>query len=177
MPRAVLRGGDGALRRLEHPGAVLVATLVLAHAAGGVLVGVPQRRADLLDVLVVVAGPRLGLGQRLHALEDGRAGVVGALVRRHGGELLLREAAEALDDVGRVEVVVAGDRRLGGRGARGARRARRRARAGPRPRAGARAAGRRARAAGRRTGAPAGGPRRPARRLRRRAGRLAHGVG
>src|SRR4051794_6892407 len=190
MPRAVLRGGDGALRRLEHPGAVLVAALVLAHAAGGVLVGVAQRRADLLDVLVVVAGPRLVVGQRLDALEDRRAGVVRALVRRHGGELLLREAAEALDDLGRVEVVVAGDR---GVGRRGARRARRRARAGARPRAGARAraagrraraagcrargARRRARAAGRRAGAPAGGPRRPARRLRRRAGRLTDGVG
>src|SRR3954466_14815459 len=116
MPRAVLRGGDGALGRLEHAGAVLVAALVLAHAAGGVLVGVAQRRADLLDVLVVVAGPRLVLGQGLHALEDGRAGVVRALVRRDGGELLLGEAAEALDEVGRVEVVVAGDRRLGGGG-------------------------------------------------------------
>src|SRR4051812_50220196 len=95
MPRAVLRGGDGALRRLEHPGAVLVAALVLAHAAGGVLVGVAQRGADLLDVLVVVAGPRLVLGQRLDALEDRRAGVVGALVPPHRGGLLLREAPEA----------------------------------------------------------------------------------
>src|SRR3954447_24421028 len=120
MPRAVLRGGDGALGRLEHPGAVLVAALVLAHAAGGVLVGVTEGGADLLDVLVVVAGPRLVLGQGLDALEDGRAGGGGALVRRDGGELLLREAAETLDEVGRVEVVVAGDRRLGG-GARGAR--------------------------------------------------------
>src|SRR4051812_17533881 len=175
MPWRFLRGGgDGALGRLEDARAVLVAALVLAHAAGGVLVGVAQRRADLLDVLVVVAGPRLVLGQRLHALEDGRAGVVGALVRRHGGELLLREAAEALDDVGRVEVVIAGDRRLGGGGGRGARRrARARRRPGARPRAGARAraAGRRARASA------AGGARRPAGGLRRRAGRLAHSVG
>src|SRR3954452_12048116 len=134
MPKRCLRGGgDGALGRLEDAGAVLVAALVLAHAAGGVLVGVAGGAADLLYVLVVVAGPRLVLGRGLDALEDGRAGGVGALIRRHGGELLLREAAEALDEVGRVEVVVAGDRRLGGGGARGARRrARARRRAGAR---------------------------------------------
>src|SRR3954451_8396892 len=133
------RGSRGALGRLEHAGAVLVAALVLAHAPDRRLVGVTQGRADLLDVLVVVAGPRLVLGERLDALQDGRAGVVGALVRRHRGELLLRQPAQALDELGRVQVVVARDRRLGGGIARaaGGARARRAGAAGAR--AGARA--------------------------------------
>src|SRR5689334_14996549 len=136
MPwRRLGRRGDGALGRLDHAGAVLVPALVLAHAPGGRLVGVAQPRADLLDVLVVVAVPRLVLGERLDALEDGRAGVVRALVRGHRGELLLGQAAQTLRELVRVEVVVAGDRRVGGGGGRAA------AARGPRARRGGRARG------------------------------------
>src|SRR4051794_36331783 len=59
--RRALRGGARrlALGGLQHAGAALVPALVLADAGGRRLVGVAQRRADLLDVLAVVAVPRL----------------------------------------------------------------------------------------------------------------------
>src|SRR4051794_14546892 len=88
------RVGELALGALEHLDAALVAPLVLAHPAGGRLVGVANALGDVAGREVVVAGERLALLQALRPLDHRGALAVGTLVRDDLPELLLGEVRE-----------------------------------------------------------------------------------
>src|SRR3954462_7608432 len=155
-PRSRRRFAELALGALEHLDPALVAPLVLAHPAGGGLVGVPHPLGDVARREVVVARERLVLLEALGLVDHRGALAVGALVGDDLAELVLGEVRELADCLARGQLVVVGERRLrlaaagAPRGARGRAPggARRRGRRAPR---GARRGGRR-RAARRRAG-------------------------
>src|SRR4051794_29221508 len=145
-PRSRRRFAELALGALEHLDPALVAPLVLAHPAGGGLVGVPHPLGDVARREVVVARERLVLLEALGLVDHRGALAVGALVGDDLAELVLGEVRELGDGLARGQLVVVGERRLRLAAAGAARGPRRRA-----PR-GARRGGGRGRAARRRAG-------------------------
>src|SRR3954454_2477905 len=105
----VARGG------LEHARAGLVTALVVAHRGGERGVAAVQELLHLVGGQLVVAGRRLGAGERGDALEDGRALAVGLLVRGHLRERRLRLLGQLGDELLGGQAVVAGDRGRDGR--------------------------------------------------------------
>src|SRR3954471_594221 len=143
-PRSRRRFAELALGALEHLDAALVAPLVLAHPAGGGLVGVAHPLGDVARREVVVARERLVLLEALGLVDDRGALAVGALVGDDLAELVLGEVRELGDGLARGQLVVVGERRLRLADAGAARGPRRRAPRGARRGGRGRAARRRA---------------------------------
>src|SRR3977135_442220 len=67
LERSLLRVGDLPLGGSEHTGAVLVRALIDLDLLGARLVSIGQRLANLLNTLIVLAGPRLATSHSAYA--------------------------------------------------------------------------------------------------------------